>query len=179
MEQVIGCILLADFITGFIHFLEDTYLVPSSFKSFDDLVTHPNILHHKDPMHFTMGDVLHRNYHLFLAAGMVLLIAYPLGYLTWQLALITILAALGNEIHAWSHKRPKNWFLRLLLDMKLVISPEQHAKHHKRPYSKCYCTVTNWVNPILDGIQFWAWLEWCLKLVGIKPMRGSEQRGGF
>lgn len=178
MEQVIGCILLADFITGLIHFLEDSYAVPF-YKPFDDLVTHPNILHHSDPMHFTMGHVWHRNYPTFLLGAMALVIAYPLGFLTWQLALVVIVASLGNEIHAWSHKRPNNTLIRLLQEMKILISPEQHAKHHRKPYDKCYCTVTNWVNPILDGIRFWRFLEWCLALFGLHVKRGSEARGGY
>lgn len=112
-------------------------------------------------------------------AGLVMLIAWPLGYLTWQFALISVLASMGNEIHAWSHRRPSNTLIRLLQDMKLLISPEQHAKHHRKPYDKCYCTITNWVNPILDGIQFWRALEFCIGLIGIKTKRLSPERSGF
>jgi ubiquitin-conjugating enzyme E2 variant len=176
--EILACVLVADFITGLIHWFEDTYAIPF-WQPVDDLIVHPNILHHADPLHFTMGSVLYRNYHTFALAGLVMLIAWPLGYLTWQFALIAVLASMGNEIHAWSHKRPSNTLIRLLQDMKLLISPEQHAKHHRKPYDKCYCTITNWVNPILDGIQFWRALEFCIGLIGIKTKRLSPERSGF
>lgn len=178
MIEVLACILIADFITGLIHFLEDTYLVPF-WRPFDNLVTHPNILHHADPMNFTMGDIWHRNYHLFILAAVVSGIAYLLDCLTWQFGLTAFLASMGNEVHAWSHKRPQSTLIRLLQDMKLLISPEQHVKHHRKPYDKCYCTLTNWVNPILDCIQFWRAVELCIGLVGIKPKRLSAERSGY
>lgn len=178
MIEILACIIIADFITGLVHWAEDSYATPV-YEPFDDLVVHPNILHHADPMHFTMGDVWHRNYHTFGLAAVVCAILYPFGLLTWQVGLTAFLASMGNEIHAWSHKRPKNTLIRLLQDMKLLISPEQHAKHHRKPYDKCYCTITNWVNPILDGLHFWRALEWIIGLFGVKVKRLSPERGGY
>ena len=178
MLDALVCILIADFITGFIHRIEDTYGVPS-WPLLGKSVIEPNIRHHEAPTEFTMASVLYRNYQVFAVGGLAILIAYLCGYMTWHVVLVAGLAAMGNEIHAWSHKRPKWTIIRLMQDMKLLISPEQHAKHHRKPYNTNYCTITNWLNPVLEVMQFWRTLECILAVVGIKPYRCSVERRGY
>jgi hypothetical protein len=63
--------------------------------------------------------------------------------------------------------------------MKLVLSPEQHARHHRRPFDNNYCTLTNWLNPILDATRFWRLLERILALMRVPVQRCSIARGGL
>ncbi len=176
--QIIACILIADFLTGVVHWFEDTYGLPS-WPWLGASVIEPNIRHHEHPVEFTMRSVIYRNYQVFLSALGAIAIAWLTGWLGWQIALTIALASLGNEVHAWSHKRPRWWIVRLLQDMKLLISPEQHAKHHRRPYDTNFCTLTNVLNPLLDGLRVWRGLEALLSLVGWRVRRMSAERRGF
>lgn len=176
--DVIVCVLVADLLTGIIHWAEDTYGLPT-WPLLGKSVIEPNILHHADPVHFTMFGVLYRNYQVFAISLAIGSIAMLFHCLTWQFALILLLSSWGNEVHAWTHKRPHWKIVRLMQEMKLLISPEQHAKHHRKPYDTNYCTLTNWLNPVLDAVRFWRAAEWLLSLVGVKVQRASELRGGY
>lgn len=178
MLDILACILIADFITGLIHWIEDTYGVPT-WPLLGEAVIEPNILHHSHPIAFTMGSVLYRNYQVFALGAAAVIVCYAAGWLTWQVCLTITLASMGNEIHAWAHKRPRWRVLRLLQDMKLVVSPEQHAKHHRPPYNTNFCTITNWLNPLLDAVRFWWCLESGLAVVGVTPARMTEARRGY
>lgn len=178
MLEVIACILIADLITGVVHWVEDTYGVPT-WPWLGRAIVEPNIRHHADPVHFTTGSILWRNYQAFAAAAAAIGGAWLLGVCTWQWELVCVLASLGNEVHAWAHKRPQSRLIRLLQDTKLILSPEQHAKHHRAPYTTNYCSLTNWLNPLLDAVGFWRALEWALLKAGIAPARCTAARRGY
>ena len=175
--SVIICILIADFLTGFFHWVEDTYGVPG-----DDWVSkniwEPNILHHKDPSHMTMSSFIARNYIQWILAGVVVLILYSLGMRFWELFLIGFLSSFAKEVHNWNHRQKNGWIITLLQDMCLIQTKLHHAKHHLKPYNKNYCILTNWVNPILELIHFWRFLEILLSPI-IKVKRGNITRDGY
>lgn len=176
--DVLACILIADFLTGIIHWTEDTYGLPT-WPLLGREVIEPNIRHHESPAEFTMTSFVYRNYQVIGIAALALSILAGAGLLNWQVTLIAVLASMGNEVHAWTHKRPRWAIVRLMQEMKILISPEQHAKHHRRPYDTNYCTLTNWLNPVLDAARFWRAAEWSLSLVGVKVQRMSELRRGY
>lgn len=182
--EVIGCLLVADFITGLGHWFEDTYGSPK-WPIFGKLIILDNIDHHRRPSYMArMGTVISRNIYQFVIFGVAVGIAWLVGYgigrdLPWQFYLMAALAALGNETHAWTHSSYRNPVVKFLHDTCLVITPKNHGKHHHEPWDKSFCVLTNWVNPILDGIQFWRGLEWCIALVGIKPNRTTPDRDGY
>lgn len=178
MEQVVLCILIADFLTGFFHWIEDTYGVPSWFLIGEPVIL-PNIDHHRNPTKFTMGAWLTRNSHPLLIAFLFLILLWFFNWFTWQVALVIVVAAMGNEVHAWSHQKYNHPIVVFLQQTGLVLSKAQHAKHHKPPYDKYFCTITNVMNPILEAIRFWSFLEWTLSQVGIHPKRLSAERDGF
>jgi hypothetical protein len=34
-----------------------------------------------------------------------------------------------------------------------------------------YCTITTWVNPVVDGLGLWRLLEFCIyRIAGVKPV---------
>jgi plasmanylethanolamine desaturase len=174
--EILICVLIADFLTGLIHWWEDTYGLPS-WPILGKLVIEPNIQHHLDPTFMVrMGSMVSRNWQtvaLAIAGGFVL---YLNGLLSWQAGLILGLSSIGNEVHAWSHSKKNNFLVRLLQDMCLIQTPNHHSKHHKPPYSARFCTLTNWVNPVLDRIHFWGTIEFSLGCFGIRPNRLSPQR---
>ena len=53
-----------------------------------------------------------------------------------------------------------------------IIAPNRrhHAHHHRGLRNSHYCSITNWVNPILDRSGFWRGLEFCIyKMTGVLP----------
>lgn len=156
--------LFADFLSGVGHWLEDRY-----FRVDWPLIGHyiagPNELHHIDQRAFLQPGYFGRNWTTFLvtlpAAAFLLMFGSPL----W---LGVALASQSNEVHAWTHQRCNRW-IRMLQDVGILQCPRQHSQHHKAPFDCRYCVLTNFLNPVLDGLGFWVALEWCLSLVGIYP----------
>lgn len=175
--NILVCILAADFITGLVHFWEDTYsTINDGWLSRN--IGQPNILHHKSPLLFTMTSVISRNYIQWVAALIVLGLAILFGFYSHYLLLIAILSSMANEVHNWSHSVKNNWLVELLQDMCILQTKQHHMKHHKKPYDKHYCILTNWLNPVLDRIRFWRFLEWAISpIVSVK--RGHSSREGY
>lgn len=171
------CVLAGDAVTGHVHWWEDAYAHLGWREPFKTQVVKPNLLHHEDQTAFLAGTWFTRCWHTLLLAGCVLFCAYTVGLLSWQLAVIAIVAALGNETHAWAHYRAP-WYARMLQEMGILTTPQQHAKHHKAPYDRCYCTVTNLLNPPLDAVGFWRGLELTLCYAGVAVRRQSPERRG-
>ena len=158
--EALLCILIADFITGFVHWLEDAY-GSEDWPIIGPLVIKPNILHHFQPRHFTHKNWWQSSWDLVALWGVVLLVAWGLGVLTWHLWLIAALGANANQIHKWSHRTPRENG-RLIFRLQrwhIIQTPRHHAGHHTNPKNSRYCVITNLLNPVLDRMNLWAALE--------------------
>lgn len=157
--QAIAGLLLADFLTGFFHWLEDRY-GSESWPVLGRWVIAPNRLHHREPLAFTRASFLTRNGTTALAAmvvGLALLVA--LGPSLW-LAVAFVSGALANEFHFWTHRPDRApRFVRIMRRIGLAQSRNHHALHHAAPSDRRYCILTAWLNPILDRVGFWRLLE--------------------
>lgn len=174
--QIVACLLVADFLTGLFHWAEETYGLPT-WPIFGPSVIGPNIEHHYHPAKICDGTLVSRNWQMWLAAAIAVGLAWCCGALTWQLALVAAAASFGNEVHSWSHgKAPRA--ARLLQEMGVLVTPRQHGKHHRPPFDRAFCTMTCWLNPVLDAARFWRGLESVIALAGVAPKRGSPERGG-
>jgi len=74
-------------------------------------------------------------------------------------------------VHKWAHRTPaeNGRLISLLQRARLVQSPAHHARHHTDPKNSHYCVLTNFLNPLLDGIRLWELLEWLiLKVLGVR-----------
>jgi len=179
LTEIIVCMLIADFSTGFFHWVEDTYGVPS-WPFLGKSVIIPNIEHHKHPgLIGAMSTFISRNYQPFLIAIIFMSICALFGWIHWTMWFTAILASFGNEVHTWNHSKTKNPVIKFLWDAGIIQSKKQHAIHHIPPYDKYYCTLFNVTNAMLEVLNFWRSLEWLLGLIGIKPKRLSPERDGF
>ena len=134
--QIFFLILLADFITGHVHWWEDAYGNPNwKFLGLGKYVVLPNLEHHKYPRKLCEASFFNR-IKISLITGMFILFI----------------------IYLISHK---------------------HGYHHTSPYNINYCVMTNYLNPILNKIKYWEFLEWIISLFGIKVVRGSSIRKGL
>lgn len=164
LTWVVVPILFAELVNGLIHWWEDRYGNPD-WPFLGRHVVRPNILHHERPAAMLKGSYWHRNNTTIIPA----LALAACFYWCLPLALGCLILSQANEVHGWTHQKC-NWLIRGLQRTGLLQSPRHHAMHHRRPYDRNYCTMTNYVNPVLTRLRFWESLEGIIYLVlRVKP----------
>lgn len=163
--------LLADFVTGIVHWAQDKLLNESTFK-FLNRVKADNELHHERPAAMLRGswwENIDTSAPFLWPLGIVLIAAGcpPVVYLT------VFFASIANIIHRFAHtpKAQLSMPVRLIQTTGLFISFDHHAKHHydangvikKENTTIRYCPMTNWLNPILDALHFFQFLEMAVR----------------
>lgn len=177
-SSILLCIGIADLITGFFHWFEDRFGKPTH-RFIGRAVIVPNLIHHFHPRHMTRHTWWQSADVLVLIAGTVALISWPLGLMSWQLGFTLLLMANANEVHKWAHrtKKENGRLISFLQNARLVQTPRHHNKHHQKAKDNHYCSLTNFLNPILDKLAFWRGLE---KMIWIlfkkKPRSDAEFR---
>ena len=177
-SQIIISVLIADFISGLGHWIEDTYGKPD-WPLIGKYIVQPNIEHHHTPRSFLGRSYWSRNNASIILALIITTIVGIFGAITWQFLMIVFLLSQVNEIHAFTHRKPTEipkW-VRMLQEIGLMQSRRQHGEHHQSPFEVRFCILTNFLNPILDSCRFWWVLEWILLNVFRLPtQRGTEVR---
>ena len=174
-----GCLLAVDLISGFLHWAEDTWTAPGRSELLDAYVVRDNIEHHRRPGGIRAGAYWATNrvcIVLAAIAGAVLLACHVHAR---EAYVIVLLASQSNQVHLWAHSstppRPVEW----LQAVGLLQSRAMHAKHHKAPYASNFCTMTNYLNPLLDRTGFWRALEAAIVACGATVQRATPARGGY
>lgn len=173
--------LFADFLTGTIHWWEDTYGNPS-WPILGKSVVLPNLEHHQNPRSLLAGSYWNRINTSLYAAIVVGVLLWLCGWHSWRMIVCLVFASQGNEIHAVAHRTDKEngKFLMFLQKIGIVQKRKTHGWHHQAPYNTNFCVMTEFMNPILNAINFWVKVEWVLlKVFRIKVLRGSEIRKGI
>lgn len=158
--------LLADFISGVFHWLEDRYGNPE-WPVIGKLVVEPNIRHHTDPKAMLAGSYWSRNYTTIIPAMSAAVVCWVLGGPAW-LTLAFVFSSQANQIHGWTHGKPPK-IVAFLQRINLFIRATDHHKHHRQPFNTDYCTISPVLNPVLSITRFWTAAEWVLSLIGIHP----------
>lgn len=157
--QVVAGVLIADFISGFVHWLEDAYgethwpIVGPAIAA--------NILHHETPLQMVGVSYLERNGPTMLVAALIgLPLLLVVGITPFSVTALLV-GGFANELHTWAHRTPEEngRLIRALQKTGLIVSFEHHAAHHRRGKDSHYCTVTSFLNPVLDRITLWRGLE--------------------
>lgn len=157
--------ILADFATGFIHWLGDT-VGRADWPVIGGGFIKPFRNHHTDPKDITRHDFVELNganavvtvpfMTIVVIFGEDAPIAMALLGSTMFFALVT------NQIHQWAHADRAPAFVRFLQRYRIILSPEHHQIHHTFPHHTAYCITTGWVNPVLDSLRFFRVLEWTI-----------------
>jgi len=171
-----ACVLsmsIVDFFSGFAHWIADTWgsldtpIVGGTFiRSFRE--------HHLVPTAMCKHDVFEVNGdNCMLVAPFLLITAFvsPKDKDIYYLFVHTFLmvtcfwVGITNQIHKWTHtyKLPK--FVKLMMDMGIILSKKDHAVHHRNPFDRYYCITNGWLNPVLANINFWKRLEGVITFV--------------
>jgi len=168
--KLISVVLFSDFISGLIHWLEDTYAKPG--MPLVSKIAEENELHHTKPREFLKKNWWQSSWDIALAGLLIVVSAWWLKALSWAVMLFAFLVTNANQVHKWSHKnRNENGaFVRLLHKLNILQSPKHHAMHHSGAKNTHYCVLTNFLNPMLEKFNFWRKLERFNSLTfGLKP----------
>jgi len=167
--------LAADFTSGCVHWLADTWGTPE-WPFIGKALIRPFREHHVDQKEITRHDFVETNGNncfisLPTAAGAALL---PDGTVWFFIATMTFsmcLAIFGtNQFHKWAHMDEPPSYARVLQRVNLILPPEHHAVHHTAPYVKYYCITVGWMNEALFRLRFFQTLERLVtRLTGLIP----------
>ncbi len=160
-------ILLSDLVTGLVHWGADTWgRVDTPF--FGKLLIRAFREHHVSPRGIADHPWYETNGETALGAApifaaMLLWLPEPgevFHILAWSLLFsFTTASLLANQFHKWAHMDRVPRWVRLLQAPGIFLSRERHQRHHTLPYTIGYCITTGWMNPLLDRIRFWRFLE--------------------
>jgi len=179
LAEIVGFVSIADFLAGFVHWLEDAYFSEDT-PVIGPMVIRPNIIHHHLPRYMTKLSWWESSRELVALGAITLAGAWMLNALTWQVWFFVALSVNANQVHKWSHQtRAENGpIIARLQDWKILQTPHHHGLHHKDPKNTYYCPITNFVNPLLERISFWNRLENIIeRLTGITHREDTAVRG--
>lgn len=167
--QAFAAWLLADLLSGIVHWSEDRLL---DDRWSDHWLLGPikadNDLHHAKPTAMLKYSFV-MNVSNSAPIAIVLSIAlWTIGAPLW-LWLGVGMTSVANLVHRFAHTPDfRLWsVVRFLQRTGFFISHQHHREHHfskqglvrKEDTTGRYCPMTNWLNPALDRIRFWYWLE--------------------
>lgn len=152
-------VLLADLLSGFVHWLFDTRIAASPGLLGRAAV---NFLdHHVHPARSAATGFAATGWRvaLFLTLpSLMAALAAPVGALQAWLLWLAALSLIVAEAHKQAHRRRPAAAVRWLQRLRLCIPPAAHRVHH-RDHGRAYCVFTGWWNPLLDRFGFWRWLD--------------------
>ncbi len=166
----------ADFVSGFVHWMADTWGstdMPILGKAF----VRPFREHHVDQKAITRHDFIETNGANCLISLWVAVIAFmtPLDsklglfWAVWSASLI-LWVMFTNQFHKWAHEdNPAGW-VSFLQRWHLILPPAHHKIHHTAPFSRYYCITVGWLNKPLYKVGFFQTLERLVTaLTGMMP----------
>ncbi len=171
--KLLGSVILADFVTGLVHWFEDAYVHREMplFGKWLGKVAEDNRLHHVKPRAFLEKSWWQSSWDLVLAAVVLMLTMWWLKKMDVAVLLFAILVANANQIHKWTHQSPleKGCLVHRLQKLYILQTPREHGRHHSGEKDSHYCVITNFSNPILEKLQVWKGLEWMIERgLGVK-----------
>jgi ubiquitin-conjugating enzyme E2 variant len=181
--------ILADFISGTVHWLADRYGSPET------PVLGPNFIgpfrdHHVRPKDITTHDFIETNGNNCIVSFWLLVVAYfwyPVerGALGPTFALATVLFSMvaimaTNQFHKWAHTDDPPRFVRALQRLHLVLPADHHDVHHTAPFDTYFCITTGWLNWPLQKLRFYESVEWLVyRVAGIRAGIDDAVRTGL
>ncbi len=170
-------VMLADFVSGLVHWLEDAYARPG--MPLVGRIAEENLRHHARPREFISKSWWESSSDLLLIGLLVILGALLIGMMSGWLLLFVVLVVNANQIHKWAHQGPREnpKIVTWLQKHKILQTPREHARHHSGEKNSHYCVITNYLNPVLEKIAFWKGLEYLIEKTTGVPRRNDSEHG--
>jgi ubiquitin-conjugating enzyme E2 variant len=178
---VLGAAVAADFVSGLVHWTADTWFsetMPVLGRRF----LRPFRVHHVNPDDFLRRDPIDCNADVamlnipILAAALLVPVATDAGAAaSLALAAFAAVSLPTNQVHQWAHMPVPPAPVRWLQRHRLILSREDHARHHREPFVTNYCIATGWCNRWLSATGFFSSFERLItRLSGVEP-RADER----
>jgi ubiquitin-conjugating enzyme E2 variant len=162
----------ADLATGATHWLFDRFFDETTL-GVGPVFVRPFREHHRDPGAIARHGLLEVCGNGALAlAPLLWACAVPArafgrdlaatGLLSFALAGIAAAFA-TNLLHRWAHAERAPRAVRWLQRRRLVLPPDEHARHHRGAHDRAFCVTTGWMNPLLDALGVFEALEHALR----------------
>jgi len=178
--HVVACLMLCDLLTGIGHWVEDTYGHLGMADAIRRFIVLDNIQHHRRPATILRGSWWECNRVLLIPCTAIALLCAATGITAWQVYFVLAVSSQSNHIHRWAHTAAIPDWVAVLQSFGLLQSRKHHAVHHQSPYAVRFCTVTNYLNPVLDRIGFWRVLERIVQSAfGVPVRRATAAREGY
>lgn len=161
----------ADFIGGIVHHAIDNYAKPGE-GVMGTLASDYTAHHYFGHSNHQQEAVENTNpYVKVLGPALAGLALSPVGPFLGVAAAVSLGGSLtGLLSHRFAHDKKPSKAVRLLQKMGILQTEENHASHHRMPFSDSYTPVNGCLNPLLDGTHFWRkWEKGIYKLTGAEP----------
>lgn len=163
--------IMADFISGFVHWMGDTW-GSTEMPILGKALVRPFREHHVDQKAITRHDYIETNGNncLISIPTALICVVTPLGVPGFESLAVFFVTSLGsmifwvmmtNQFHKWAHldeAQIPGW-LRLLQRLHMVLPPEHHQVHHAAPFDTYYSITTGWLNWPLAKMNFYRHAE--------------------
>ena len=157
--------LLADLLSGLVHWLFDTWWTETT-PFLGQAFVKPFREHHTDPASITRHDWVETNGNNCLGALPILVaaclqpVASTRGLFITMLLLSLALGLLAtNQFHKWAHEESPGRMVSRLQRWHVILPPEHHRLHHTSPHDTHYCITTGWFNSLLARTSAFRRLE--------------------
>jgi plasmanylethanolamine desaturase len=156
----VAAVVLADFISGLVHWAEDAY-ARADTPIIGRWIANANIEHHAKPRAFVARSWLSSSWDLLLVGTGIIAFTWWTETLSWAVWVFVLFAVNANQIHKWAHQNPREnpLLVTWLQRARLLQTQRHHARHHSGKKNTHYCSITNFVNPVLERLNFWERVE--------------------
>lgn len=165
--------LLADFISGLVHWFADTWgtskwpvVGPTLIRSFRE--------HHVDAQAITRHDFIETNGASALVC-LPFLIALScvdilnIKFMSLFVLFFTFWILLTNQFHKWSHEEGQSKIVSFFQSCGVILSVDNHLRHHKDAHDQYYFITSGCLNNIFKRKQFFLIENLISKVTGLKP----------
>jgi len=175
--------LLADFISGIVHWAGDT-LGDTSTPILGKNFIMPFRYHHVDPKEITRHDFIETNGNNCIVVLAPLVAAYLLlpgetsvrFFACTMMAFVALFVVATNQFHKWAHADSPPRAAVLLQRWGLILSKGHHDVHHTAPHHMHYCITVGWMNPVLNRARFFRAVEAVIGVVWPSLLHLEERR---
>jgi len=159
-------LLAADFISGFVHWLFDTW-GSTRTPVIGQLAIRTFREHHVDETAMVRHGFVETNGHnitlslLPSVGGCFALQHHTLFHTLLAMSCLAMAAcvAMTSQIHKWAHMPEAPLVVRWFQRAGLILNARQHDRHHQKPHDSYYCITVGWMNAPLEAVRFFRVLE--------------------
>jgi ubiquitin-conjugating enzyme E2 variant len=173
---VLSAAYAADLVSGLVHWTADTWFsetMPVLGRRF----LRPFRVHHVNPDDFLRrgfvdcnGDVAMLNTPILAGALLVPLTTDAGAALSLALLAFAATSLPTNQVHQWAHMPAPPVAVQWLQRRRIILSRDDHARHHQAPYVANYCIATGWCNRWLSAVGVFPAFERAItRCFGIEP----------